>query len=184
MLETSAILKQSRVEVGADMARRLEALLTTCRNHLPAVDEDMIRRAFELSYWAHRNDLRMSGERYITHPLAVAQIVAELIRIDDTSVAAALLHDVVEDTELSLGLVRAEFGDDMAMVIDGLTKISGVYSNRARGQAENVRKLILSMARDLRLWPIGSGFRPSRTSWRISRSACWRRRRMTPLCVG
>ena len=151
MLETSAILKESRTQVSAAFERHLQVLLGSCHAHLPAVDEGMIRRAFELSLWAHRNDRRASGELYITHPLAVAQIVAEAIRIDDTSVAAALLHDVVEDTELSLGLVREEFGEEMAMLIDGLTKIRGVYSNRALGQAENVRKLILSMAQDIRV---------------------------------
>ena len=151
MLDTSAILKQSRTQVSAAFERRLQVLLAACHMHLPSVDEDMIRRAFVLSHWAHRNDMRASGERYITHPLEVAQIVAEAIRIDDTSVAAALLHDVVEDTELSLSLVRKEFGQEMAMLIDGLTKIRDVYSNRALGQAENVRKLILSMAQDIRV---------------------------------
>ena len=151
MLEVSATLKESRVRVSAEFEGRLLRLLNTCKVRLPSVDENMIRRAFELSYWAHRNDRRATGELYISHPLEVAQIVAESIQIDDTSVAAALMHDVVEDTELSLGLIREEFGDEMAMLIDGLTKIRGVYSNRELGQAENVRKLILSMAQDIRV---------------------------------
>ena len=151
MLETSAILKESRAQVSTAFERSLRRLVGTCQVHLPSVDEEMIRRAFALSFWAHRNDRRASGELYVTHPLAVAQIVAEDIRIDDISVAAALLHDVVEDTELSLGLVREEFGEEVAMLIDGLTKIRGVYSNRTLGQAENVRKLILSMAQDIRV---------------------------------
>ncbi len=151
MLETSAILKASRAQVNHAFAQRLQKLLATCHAYLPSVDEDMIQRAFELSFWAHRNDRRASGDLYFTHPLAVAEIVAKLIRIDDISVAAALLHDVVEDTELSLSLLRDEFGDEMTMLIDGMTKIRGVYSNRALSQAENVRKLILSMAHDIRV---------------------------------
>ena len=77
--------------------------------------------------------------------------MAREIRLDDVSVGAALLLDVVEDTELTLEIIRAEFGETMAMLIDGLTKIRGVYSNRQLGQAENVRKLILSMAQDIRV---------------------------------
>ncbi len=178
MLETSAILKQSRGQESPENERQLQSLLRACREHLPTTDEDLIRRAFALGHWAHRNDLRASGEWYFTHPLAVAHIVATMIRIDDTSVAAALLHDVVEDTELSLRLVEQEFGEEMAMLIDGLTKIRGVYvetcaraqpqirmamlidgltkirgvySNRELSQAENVCKLILSMSHDIRV---------------------------------
>ena len=151
MLEASVILRESGAEVEAPFADALNALIDDCRRHLLTVDEDMVRRAFRLSYWAHRNDRRATGEWYISHPLAVATIVAREIRLDDTSVGAALLHDVVEDTELSLEIIRAEFGETMAMLIDGLTKIRGVYSNRALGQAENVRKLILSMTQDIRV---------------------------------
>ena len=131
--------------------RKLQELIDVCYANLPTVDEGMIRRAFRLSYWAHRNNRRASGELYITHPINVAMIVARDIRFDDISVGAALLHDVVEDTELSLELIRAEFGDTMGMLIDGLTKIRGVFATRALGQAENVRKLMLSMAQDIRV---------------------------------
>ncbi|MFW5955252.1 MAG: RelA/SpoT family protein, partial [Rhodothermales bacterium] len=92
-----------------------------------------------------------SGEPYICHPVEVAEIVAREIGFDDISVAAALLHDVVEDTEFSLEFVREEFGDTMASIIDGLTKISDVFASRELGQAENVRKLMLSMASDIRI---------------------------------
>ena len=145
------MLKRPRAPISAELERELEELVHLCHTHLPSVDEDMIRRAFALSHWAHRNDRRASGEPYITHPLAVAKIVAEAIRIDDTSVAVALLHDVVEDTELSLSLLREEFGNEITMLIDGLTKIRGVSYQRTLGQAENVRKLILSMADDIRV---------------------------------
>jgi len=151
MIQASGILRKADIDVEPKYEQRLEDLLECCRTHLPTVDEDMIRRAFQLSYWAHRNDWRESGERYISHPLEVARIVAEDIGLDDVSVAAALLHDVVEDTELSLELIRSEFGETMENIIDGLTKISGVFSSRELGQAENVRKLMLSMATDLRV---------------------------------
>jgi GTP pyrophosphokinase/guanosine-3',5'-bis(diphosphate) 3'-pyrophosphohydrolase len=151
MIQASAVPEKEDIDIDERFHDQLEELLSLCREHLPSVDEDMIRRAFRLSYWAHRNDWRESGERYISHPLSVARIVARDIGLDDISVAAALLHDVVEDTELSLDLIREEFGDTMENIIDGLTKISGVFDSRELGQAENVRKLMLSMATDLRV---------------------------------
>ncbi|PSQ96132.1 MAG: RelA/SpoT family protein [Bacteroidetes bacterium SW_9_63_38] len=151
MIQASAVPEKEDIDVDEQFHNQLEELLRLCREHLPSVDEDMVRRAFRLSYWAHRNDWRESGERYISHPLSVAIIVARDIGLDDISVAAALLHDVVEDTELSLDLIREEFGDTMENITDGLTKISGVFDSRELGQAENVRKLMLSMATDLRV---------------------------------
>ena len=151
MIQASAVPKKSDIDIDDRFEEQLEELLRHCRENLPSVDEDMIRRAFRLSFWAHRNDWRESGERYISHPLAVATIVARDIGLDDVSVAAALLHDVVEDTELSLELIRDEFGETMETIIDGLTKIRGVFSSQELGQAENVRKLMLSMATDLRV---------------------------------
>ena len=151
MIQASAVPEKGEIDVEERFREQLNELLAHCEEHLPSVDEDMIRRAFRLSYWAHRNDWRESGERYIIHPLKVAIIVARDIGLDDTSVAAALLHDVVEDTELSLELIEEEFGQTMANIIDGLTKISGVFTSRKLGQAENVRKLMLSMATDLRV---------------------------------
>ncbi|OZC02242.1 RelA/SpoT family protein, partial [Rubricoccus marinus] len=100
---------------------------------------------------AHRDDRRASGELYITHPLEVAVIAARDIRFDDVTVAAALLHDTVEDTDLSIDLIREEFGDDIASITDGVTKIGHVFDSRAMGRAENVRKLMLSMASDIRV---------------------------------
>ncbi len=151
MIQASAILKGTAVEIEPEFEQKLQDLLRVCRENLPSVNEDMIRRAFRVSYWAHRNDRRASGERYINHPLEVALIVAQDIGFDDLSVAAALLHDVVEDTDFSLDFIREEFSETMAVIIDGLTKISGVFSSRELGQAENVRKLMLSMAQDIRV---------------------------------
>ena len=151
MIQASAVPQKGEIDIDPKYRQQREDLLAQCRDHLPAVDADMIRRAFRLSYWAHRNDWRESGEKYVSHPLRVASIVARDIGLDDTSVAAALLHDVVEDTELSLGLIEDEFGATMANIIDGLTKIEGVFTSQKLGQAENVRKLMLSMASDLRV---------------------------------
>jgi GTP pyrophosphokinase/guanosine-3',5'-bis(diphosphate) 3'-pyrophosphohydrolase len=151
MIQASAVPQKGEIDIDPKYRQQREDLLSQCRAHLPAVDADMIRRAFRLSYWAHRNDWRESGEKYVSHPLRVASIVARDIGLDDTSVAAALLHDVVEDTELSLSLIEDEFGATMANIIDGLTKIEGVFTSQKLGQAENVRKLMLSMATDLRV---------------------------------
>ncbi|PSQ72521.1 MAG: RelA/SpoT family protein [Bacteroidetes bacterium QH_2_64_26] len=151
MIQASAVPREGDIDIDSKYEQQLEDLLDHCRNSLPTVDEDLIRRAFRLSYWAHRNDWRESGEKYVSHPLRVATIVARDIGLDDTSVAAALLHDVVEDTELSLELIEDEFGETMSTIIDGLTKIEGVFSSQKLGQAENVRKLMLSMATDLRV---------------------------------
>ena len=137
--------------VVPDYERRLRVLLEHCQRNLPSVDEGLVRRAFRVAYWAHRDDRRASGELYISHPLEVALIAARDIRMDDVTVAAALLHDTVEDTDLSLDLIRSEFGDEVAAITDGVTKIGSVFENRALGRAENVRKLMLSMASDVRV---------------------------------
>jgi RelA/SpoT family (p)ppGpp synthetase len=151
MIEASAILKGPAPKVEPEFQRQLDELIGLCRTNLRSVDEELIRRAFYLSYWAHRNDSRASGERYIIHPLAVAKIFVEQIGFDDIGVAAALLHDVVEDTEISLEFLNESFGPVLTNIIDGLTKISGAFESRDIGQAENVRKLMLSMATDIRV---------------------------------
>ncbi|NNE47867.1 MAG: bifunctional (p)ppGpp synthetase/guanosine-3',5'-bis(diphosphate) 3'-pyrophosphohydrolase [Rhodothermales bacterium] len=151
MLRSATILQGEELNVEPHFRERLNQLIEVCQKTLPSVDEERLRRAFRISYWAHRNDRRHSGEMYIAHPLEVAHIMAREMAIDDVSVVAALLHDVVEDTEISLEFVRDEFGPTIANIIDGLTKMSGVFSSRALGQAENVRKLMLSMATDIRV---------------------------------
>ena len=153
MIQASEYLNAQLHELHVEPAfeRRLRVLLEYCRRALPTVDEEMLRRAFGIAYWAHRDDRRASGERYISHPLEVATIVAKDIPFDDVSVAAALLHDTVEDTDISLELIEGEFGQKMAQIIDGLTKIDHVFASRDLRQAENVRKLMLSMASDIRV---------------------------------
>ena len=151
MIEVSEILKGVHIRVEEEYEQKLENLLRLCKENLYTLNEQLIERAFRLSYWAHRNDRRASGELYINHPLAVAEIVARDISLDDISVAAALLHDVVEDTEISIEFIRQEFDDNLAAIIDGVTKIEGVFASREMVQAENVRKLMLSMASDIRV---------------------------------
>lgn len=151
MIEASAVLKGTGPGIEPDIQAHLDDLMALCKSNLRSVDEDLINRAFRLSHWAHRNEIRASGEPYITHPIAVARIFVEQIGLDDIGVAAALLHDVVEDTDISLAFVEDSFGTVLANIIDGLTKISGAYESRDVGQAENVRKLMLSMATDIRV---------------------------------
>lgn len=129
----------------------LDQLLKVCRQNLDKVDEDMVSRAFKLCYVSHKGIERASGEPYYYHPVAVAKIVASEINIDDVSVAASLLHDTVEDTEVTLEDIKEEFGDIVAHLIDGVTKISGVFKSRNTKQAETFMKLLLSMAEDIRV---------------------------------
>ena len=131
--------------------KRLEILLDICRKHLPSVNEDLIARAFRMSAEAHKHDLRASGEPYFDHPYQVALIVAREIALDDISVAAALLHDVVEDTRFELKDIRAEFGDSVADIVDGATKITDIFRSHEVTQAESYRKLLLSMVNDVRV---------------------------------
>jgi GTP diphosphokinase / guanosine-3',5'-bis(diphosphate) 3'-diphosphatase len=131
--------------------KKLEDLLAVCRKNLKSVNEDLIRRAFEFSVEAHRNDMRASGEPFFNHPYEVATIVAREIPLDDISVASALLHDVAEDTTYEIKDIRAEFGDTVADIVDGATKISDIFRSHEVTQAENYRKLLLSMVNDIRV---------------------------------
>lgn len=131
--------------------KKLDDLLTICRKNLRVVNEDLIRRAFEFSLDAHKQDMRASGEPFFNHPYEVAVIVAKEIPLDDISVASALLHDVAEDTDYEVKDIRAEFGDAIADIVDGATKISDIFHGREVIQAENYRKLLLSMVNDIRV---------------------------------
>jgi RelA/SpoT family (p)ppGpp synthetase len=131
--------------------KKLDDLITACRKNLRTVDEDLITRAFTMSFEAHKHDLRASGEPYFHHPYEVAMIVAKEIPLDDVSVASALLHDVVEDTKFDLDDIRAEFGDTVAEIVDGSTKITDTFRSHEVTQAESYRKLLLSMVNDIRV---------------------------------
>jgi guanosine-3',5'-bis(diphosphate) 3'-pyrophosphohydrolase len=129
----------------------LTPVLTVYRGHHPKASAQMVARAYGVASNAHRSQTRSSGESYINHPLAVAQIVAE-IGLDEVSLAAALLHDAVEDTELSLADVEAEFGADVAAIVDGVTKLERIrFDSREAQQAATMRKMLVAMARDLRV---------------------------------
>src|SRR3954471_10611404 len=127
----------------------VERLLKTVRTHHPKADVALIERAYAAAEKAHSGQLRKSGEPYITHPVAVAQILADL-GIGSKTLAAALLHDTVEDTDYTLDMVRADFGDEIAMLVDGVTKLDKLkYGDSA--QAETVRKMVVAMSKDIRV---------------------------------
>jgi GTP diphosphokinase / guanosine-3',5'-bis(diphosphate) 3'-diphosphatase len=128
-----------------------DAIVERVRTYQPNADSDLIRRAYEYARWAHRDQKRRSGEPYFVHPVGVANIISEL-RLDVASVCAGLLHDVVEDTEATLDEVRDRFGDEIADLVDGLTKLNDIdFSSREDRQAESFRKMVEAMARDLRV---------------------------------
>jgi guanosine-3',5'-bis(diphosphate) 3'-pyrophosphohydrolase len=128
-----------------------DELLEACKQHLPSVNEELLAKAFEFCLEAHKNDLRASGEPYFTHPYEVAMIVAKEIPLDDITIVSTLLHDVVEDTEFNLDILSKEFGTEVAEIVDGVTKISGIFKGQEITQAENYRKLLLSMVKDVRV---------------------------------
>src|SRR5664279_5478174 len=127
----------------------LEPLLSTVRSAHPKADLSIIERAYAVAEKAHEGQLRKSGDPYITHPLAVTSILAELGMTPDT-LAAALLHDTVEDTPYRLESLTSDFGDEIAMLVDGVTKLDKVTYGEA-AQAETVRKMVVAMARDIRV---------------------------------
>lgn len=126
-------------------------LIDTITKYNPATNKDLINRAFVIAEIAHQNQKRRSGDPYISHPLEVAKILTEY-RLDDSTIITALLHDTIEDTKLTLKEVRGEFGDEIARLVDGLTKIGklDLFTKEAE-QAENFRKLILAMSNDVRV---------------------------------
>ncbi len=130
---------------------RLEELLQKLRTNRPSEDPWLVRRAFEIAAERHRDQYRISGEPYITHLLEVAHILAD-IRLDATTLAAALLHDAIEDTEYPLSRLEERFGAEVARLVEGVTKISrlNMMAPEAR-QAENVRKMLLAMVNDVRV---------------------------------
>ncbi|GAB4295288.1 MAG: bifunctional (p)ppGpp synthetase/guanosine-3',5'-bis(diphosphate) 3'-pyrophosphohydrolase [Ignavibacteriaceae bacterium] len=132
-------------------SKMLDDLLQICRENLPGVNEDLIRKSFEYSLEAHKHDMRASGEPYFTHPYEVAKVVAQEFPLDDITVASALLHDVVEDTDLELDFLSKEFGKEVAEIVNGVTKIGGIFRGHEITKAENYRKLLLSMVKDVRV---------------------------------
>ena len=139
------------ITISIKHQRMLEDLLKICRANLPSVNENLIKKAFQLSFESHKNDFRASGEPYFNHPYEVATIVAREIPLDDISVVGALLHDVVEDSDIGLEFITKEFSKEVSEIVDGVTKIGGVFKGQEITQAENYRKLLLSMVKDVRV---------------------------------
>jgi guanosine-3',5'-bis(diphosphate) 3'-pyrophosphohydrolase len=134
-----------------DLDALRDDLTTAVVRQDPSADLDGLRRAFELAVEAHEGQLRASGEPYVTHPIAAARLVADL-GIDPIAVQAALLHDVPEDTDYSLEDVEARFGSEVANLVDGVTKLSKFNTtSHEQQQAENIRKMFLAMAEDIRV---------------------------------
>jgi guanosine-3',5'-bis(diphosphate) 3'-pyrophosphohydrolase len=129
----------------------IDELIADVSAYNPDVDRDLIARAFLFAAEAHEGQQRRSGEEFVLHPWGAAKICAQL-QLDDETIAAALLHDVVEDTDVELGDVRAEFGDEIAKLVEGVTKLTRVqFQSREQAEAENYRKLIIAMAEDVRV---------------------------------
>ncbi|MGZ4745486.1 MAG: RelA/SpoT family protein [Oryzihumus sp.] len=159
--------------------RVLEPLLRTVRATHPKADLTVIEQAYAVAEQAHRGQLRKSGDPYITHPLAVATILAEL-GMTPATLAAALLHDTVEDTAYSLEDLTRDFGPEVAMLVDGVTKLDKVtYGDAA--QAETVRKMVVAMARDIRVLVIKLADRlHNARTWRyVSQESAQRKARET-----
>jgi len=134
------------------IAKQYKELLRVSYRSLSDEDKALIRQAFEIAVDAHKDQRRKSGEAYIFHPIAVAKIVASEIGLDATSIAAALLHDVVEDTQYTLADIERMFGEVVARIVDGLTKISHLKSEKDVSlQAENFRKMLLTLNDDIRV---------------------------------
>ncbi|MEO1049592.1 MAG: bifunctional (p)ppGpp synthetase/guanosine-3',5'-bis(diphosphate) 3'-pyrophosphohydrolase [Bacteroidota bacterium] len=138
-------------EEKKEIIRRYRKLLRKAKPFLEDGDAKLIKKAFYTSLEAHKEMRRKSGEPYIYHPLAVAQICVEEIGLGTTSIVSALLHDVVEDTEFELEDIERDFGKKISRIIDGLTKISGVFEHGSSQQAENFRKMLLTLADDVRV---------------------------------
>jgi len=139
------------LETGEKHLELLDALLAELDGYSGEIDRDLIIKAFHFAAAAHEGQQRRSGEPFIMHPVGVATICAGL-RLDEQTIAAALLHDVVEDTDTDLAAVREEFGDEIAQLVDGVTKLTRVqFQSREQTEAENYRKMIVAMAEDVRV---------------------------------
>ena len=129
-----------------------EKLISTVRNYHPSSDISMIEKAYKIAYEAHKDQKRKSGEPYIIHPLCVALILAEL-ELDKETIVGGILHDVVEDTVMTIDEIAREFSDEVALLVDGVTKLTqlDLSQDKIEIQAENLRKMFLAMAKDIRV---------------------------------
>src|SRR5918994_6325523 len=130
---------------------RFEDLLDKVRAYSPDADLELLRRAYVFSALEHKGQIRHSGEPYLVHPLEVADILADM-KLDVVCVASGLLHDVVEDTLTTIDHIRDTFGQDVAHIVEGVTKISAIpFSTSEERQVENFRKMLLAMVDDIRV---------------------------------
>jgi GTP pyrophosphokinase len=148
MSEQEAIAREQEKK---EILKRYRTMLSHCRPSISKEDRKRIRLAFNFAVEAHKNHRRKSGEPYIYHPIAVAQIAVEEIGLGATSAVCSLLHDVVEDTDYTLSDIRDHFGEEVARIIDGLTKISDIFDQTTSVQAENFRKMLLTLSDDVRV---------------------------------
>ena len=154
MMETLAAIPKYNLTEDQEkklILREYRALLRSLKPKLKSGDKELVRDAFEMSAEAHKTMRRKSGEPYILHPLAVARICVEEIGLGIRSSICALLHDTVEDTDITLEDVEREFGNEIARIVDGLTKISNVIDVNASQQAENFKKILLTLTDDPRV---------------------------------
>lgn len=149
--ETTPVYNLSEEEERKEILREYRGLLKVLKMKLKPGDKLLLRRAFEMAADAHKTMRRKSGEPYILHPLAVAKICVEEIGLGIRSTICALLHDTVEDTDLTLQDVQREFGAEIAKIVDGLTKISSVMDANSSQQAENFKKILLTLTDDPRV---------------------------------
>jgi guanosine-3',5'-bis(diphosphate) 3'-pyrophosphohydrolase len=134
-----------------EIKQAFEDLLDSCTRCNKRGDKALLRKAFKIALDAHKGMKRKSGEPYILHPISVAKIVASEMGLGATSITGALLHDVVEDTDYSIEDIENIFGQKIASIIDGLTKISGVFDSNSTIQVENFRKILLTLSDDVRV---------------------------------
>ncbi|HVL03568.1 MAG TPA: RelA/SpoT family protein, partial [Acidimicrobiales bacterium] len=147
----ATVLPWRRSQTSAVAGDGLGPLLSEYRSRRPKADTGLITRAYKIADEAHQGQLRKTGEPYITHPVAVATILAK-IALDDVILAAALLHDAVEDTSVTLEDIESEFGPQVAQIVDGVTKLDRVkFASKEAQQAATVRKMLIAMAKDGRV---------------------------------
>ena len=143
--------KMNEEEEKKEILRKYRAILRALKPKLKPGDKELVRRAFEMAVEAHKSMRRKSGEPYILHPIAVAMICVEEIGLGVRSTVCALMHDTVEDTDITLEVVQREFGPEIAKIVDGLTKISNVLDSNSSMQAENFKKILLTLTDDPRV---------------------------------
>src|SRR2546427_7546255 len=148
----AVVQRITRTPEAAPESHSIADVVAEARRHRPSVNVGLIERAHEVAATAHEGQLRASGEPYITHPLQVAHYLAEL-QMDAETLAAALLHDVPEDTDMALADIEKRFGREVTRLVDGVTKLSKFGSARTmeEQQAENIRKMFMAMAEDVRV---------------------------------